>query len=96
MILGRTFSKIVLCLLISTGINLSYTVSVSAFSIMEFLGIGTEEKGKVAETNSQQKQDESTSNNPTPDKMASELAKQDEANPSTNLHKLTDTAQTSG
>lgn len=52
---------------------------------MEFLGIGTEEKDKVAETNSQQKQDEPTSKNPTPDKMASELAKQDEANPSTNL-----------
>ncbi|MCK5432087.1 MAG: hypothetical protein KAJ03_05045, partial [Gammaproteobacteria bacterium] len=85
MILGRTFSKIFLCLLISTGIYLSTSDSVSAFSIMEFLGIGTDETGKETETNTEQKQDTSTSNKPTADKKASEPPKQDKSNPSTTL-----------
>ena len=55
MILGRTFSKVYLCVVIVTGI--SFPIFVSAFSIMEFLGIETEEKDKVAETSKEQKQD---------------------------------------
>ena len=85
MILGRTFSKIFLCVIIFTGIHLSTSVSVSAFSIMEFLGIGTDETGKDTETITEQKQDSSTSNKPTADKKANEQPKQDESNPSTTL-----------
>lgn len=80
MILGRTFSKIFLCLVITTGVCLSYTGSVSAFSIMEFLGIGTAENDKTKETNIEQKQDKSTSKKSTAEKKASESSKQDESN----------------
>ncbi|MEE9574818.1 MAG: peptidylprolyl isomerase [Gammaproteobacteria bacterium] len=85
MIPGHTFLKVFLCVIIFTGIHLSTSVSVSAFSIMEFLGIGTDETGKDTETITEQKQDSSTSNKPTADKKANEQPKQDESNPSTTL-----------
>jgi len=85
MIPGRTFLKVFLCVIIFTGIHLSTSVSVSAFSIMEFLGIGTDETGKDTETITEQKQDSSTSNKPTADKKANEQPKQDESNASTTL-----------
>ena len=85
MIHGRTFSKIFLCLIIFTGIYLSTSGPVSAFSIMEFLGIGTDETDIETETNTGQKQDKTTSNKSTADKKASEAPKQDEPDPSTTL-----------
>jgi len=50
---GHTFSMVFLCLVISTGIWLSYTVSVSAFSILEMLGIGTDETEEAAKPTGQ-------------------------------------------
>ena len=85
MIPGRTFSKIFLCLVISAGICFSSSVSVSAFSIMEFLGIDTAEKGNETETTTEQKQDKSTSKKPTADKKSGESPKQDESNPASTL-----------
>jgi len=81
MILVRAFPKVFLCLLISTGICFSYTVSVSAFSIMEFLGIDSDEEDK--ETG--QKQDKATSKIPTTDKKPGKSAKQDQSNPAGTL-----------
>jgi len=53
---GHTFSGVFLCLVISTGIWLSYTVSVSAFSILEMLGIGSDETEETVKPTGQ-KQD---------------------------------------
>ena len=53
---GHTFSVAFLCLVISTGIWLSYTVSVSAFSILEMLGIGSDETEETVKPTGQ-KQD---------------------------------------
>ncbi len=53
---GHTFLGVFLCLVISTGIWLSYTVSVSAFSILEMLGIGSDETEETVKPTGQ-KQD---------------------------------------
>jgi hypothetical protein len=83
MLRGRTLSKVFLCIAISTGIYFSTTMSVTAFSIMEFLGIGTDEKSEEAESNAEQKADKSTSKKPTAN--ANEPPKQAESNPSGTL-----------
>ncbi|MFT5426876.1 MAG: peptidylprolyl isomerase [Gammaproteobacteria bacterium] len=83
MLRGRTLSKVFLCIAISTGIYFSTTMSVTAFSIMEFLGIGTDEKSEEAESNAEQKADKSTSKKPTAN--ANESPKQAESNPSGTL-----------
>ncbi|MCH8079974.1 MAG: peptidyl-prolyl cis-trans isomerase [Proteobacteria bacterium] len=60
---GHTFSMVFLCLVISTGIWLSYTVSVSAFSILEMLGIGTDETEETVKPTGQ-KQDKPSAEKP--------------------------------
>ena len=52
----HTFSGVFLCLVISTGIWFSYSVSVSAFSILEMLGIGSDETEETVKPTGQ-KQD---------------------------------------
>ncbi|MCH9048588.1 MAG: peptidyl-prolyl cis-trans isomerase [Proteobacteria bacterium] len=71
---GHTFSGVFLCLVISTGIWLSYTVSVSAFSILEMLGIGTDETEEAVKPTGQ-KQDEPSAEKPKADKKASKSSK---------------------
>ena len=71
---GHTFSVVFLCLVISTGIWLSYTVSVSAFSILEMLGIGTDETEEAVKPTGQ-KQDEPSAEKPKADKKASKSSK---------------------
>lgn len=85
MLRGRTLSKVFLCIAIFTGIYFSATVSVSAFSIMEFLGIDTDEKSKETESNAEQKEDKSTSKKPTAKVKASESPNQAGSNPSVTL-----------
>jgi len=55
----HTFSRIFLCLIISTGICFSYSVSVSAFSILEMLGIGTDETDEANPVKTEKKQEKS-------------------------------------
>ncbi len=78
MIFGRAFAKIFLYLIVSAGICFSTSVSVSAFSIMEFLGIDGEE----TETNTEKKQDKSTANKPAAEKKTGKSSKQDKSKPS--------------
>ncbi len=49
----HTFSRVLLCMVISTGIWFSYSVSVSALSILEMLGIGTDETEEAAKPTGQ-------------------------------------------
>lgn len=81
MLRGRTLSKVFLCIAIITGIYFSTTLSVSAFSIMEFLGIGTDEKSQETESNTEQKDDKSTSKKPAAKVKESESPKDAESNP---------------
>ena len=85
MLRGRTLSKIFLCIAIFTGIYFSTTLSVSAFSIMEFLGIGTDEKSQETRSNAEQKDDKSTSKKPVAKVRESESPKDTESNPSGTL-----------
>ena len=55
----HTFSRVFLYLVIFTGIWFSYSVSVSAFSILEMLGIGTDETDEVVQTKSEKDEDKS-------------------------------------
>ena len=71
---GHTFSGVFLCLVISTGIWLSYTVSVSAFSILEMLGIGTDETEEAVKPTGQ-KQDKPSAEKPKADKKATKSSK---------------------
>ncbi|MCH8977309.1 MAG: peptidyl-prolyl cis-trans isomerase [Proteobacteria bacterium] len=71
---GHTFSGVFLCLVISTGIWLSYTVSVSAFSILEMLGIGTDETEETVKPTGQ-KQDKPSAEKPKADKKATKSSK---------------------
>ena len=73
----HTFSRFFLCLVISTGIWFSYSVSVSAFSILEMLGIGTDETEEAAKPTGQ-KQDKSAAERLAEDKK---LSKQKQENP---------------
>ena len=58
MISRHTFSRIFLCLLISTGLWFSY--SVSALSFKELLGIGTDETDEAIPAETEKKQEKST------------------------------------
>ena len=69
-----TFSRVFLYLVISTGIWFSYSVSVSAFSILEMLGIGTDETEETVKP-SGQKQDEPSTEKPKANKKAPKLSK---------------------
>ena len=71
---GHTFSGVFLCLVISTGIWFSYSVSVSAFSILEMLGIGTDETEEAAKPTGQ-KQGKPSAEKPKADKKASKSSK---------------------
>lgn len=71
---GHTFSGVFLCLVISTGIWLSYTVSVSAFSILEMLGIGSDETEETVKPTGQ-KQDKPSMEKSKADKKASKSSK---------------------
>ncbi len=71
---GHTFSGVFLCLVISTGIWLSYTVSVSAFSILEMLGIGTDETEETVKPTGQ-KQDKPSMEKSKADKKATKSSK---------------------
>ncbi|MCH8262636.1 MAG: peptidyl-prolyl cis-trans isomerase [Proteobacteria bacterium] len=71
---GHTFSGVFLCLVISTGIWLSYTVSVSAFSILEMLGIGSDETEEAVKPTGQ-KQDEPSAEKPKADKKDTKSSK---------------------
>ena len=55
-----TFSGVFLCLIISTGIWFSYSVSVSAFSILEMLGIGSDETEATNPVEAEKQQEKST------------------------------------
>jgi peptidylprolyl isomerase len=92
MLRGRTLSKVFLCIAISTGIYYSATVSVSAFSIMEFLGLESNETDTAVETKAEQKKDKSTV-----EKQESKAPKRAESNLSA-IHKpglaLSDLKQT--
>jgi len=56
---GHAFSSVFLCLVISTGIWFSYSVSVSAFSILEMLGIGTDETDEAVQKKGEEDKDKS-------------------------------------
>jgi len=71
---GHTFSGVFLCLVISTGIWLSYTVSVSAFSILEMLGIGSDETEETVKPTGQ-KQDKPSMEKSKADKKATKSSK---------------------
>ena len=75
----HTFSRVFLCLVISTGIWLSYTVSVSAFSILEMLGIGSDETEETVKP-TEQKQDKPSMEKSKADKKASKSSKQGQSN----------------
>ena len=70
----HTFSGVFLCLVISTGIWLSYTVSVSAFSILEMLGIGSDETEEAVKPTGQ-KQDKPSMEKPKADKKDTKSSK---------------------
>jgi len=74
----HTFSRFFLCLVMSAGIGFSY--SVSAFSILEMLGIGTDETEEAKKSNTEQKQDKSTTESPTADNKANKSLKQKQVN----------------
>ena len=71
---GHTFSRICLYLVISTGIWYSYSVSVSAFSILEMLGFGTDETEEAVKPTGQ-KQDKPSAEKPKADKKATKSSK---------------------
>ena len=76
----HTFSRVFLCLVISTGIWFSYSDSVSAFSILEMLGIDTDETEEEAKPTGQ-KQEKSATERPVADKKATKSPKQKQENP---------------
>ncbi len=59
----HTFSRVFLYVVISTGIWFSYSDSVSAFSILEMLGFGTDETEEAAKP-TEQKQDKPSAEKP--------------------------------
>jgi len=65
----HTFSRVFLCLLIATGVWFSYSVSVSAFSILEMLGIGSDETDEANPVKTEKQQKKSAA------KKTGELAK---------------------
>jgi len=71
----HTFSRVFLYLVIFTGIWFSYSVSVSAFSILEMLGIGTDETEETVEPTGQ-KQDKPSAEKSKADKKAIKSSKQ--------------------
>ena len=82
MIIGRAFAKIFLYLIVSAGICFSTSVSVSAFSVLEMLGIGTDETEESNKPDTGQKQDKSTANKPAAEKKTGKSSKQDKSKPS--------------
>jgi len=69
---GHAFSSVFLCLVISMGIWFSYSVSVTAFSILEMLGIGTDETDEAAQTKSQEDKDKSARTKPSAEQNTGE------------------------
>lgn len=57
----RTFSRVFLCSVISMVIWFSYAGSVSAFSVLEMLGIGTDETDETVSVETEKKQEKSIS-----------------------------------
>jgi parvulin-like peptidyl-prolyl isomerase len=73
-----TLSGVFLCLAIIASIWFSYTVS--AFSILEMLGIETDETEEVIEAKNELKKDKSVVNKAKTEKKSSKTSKQDEPN----------------
>ena len=71
---GHAFSNVFLCLVISMGIWFSYSVSVSAFSILEMLGIGTDETEETVKPTGQ-KQDKPSADKSKADKKPTKASK---------------------
>ena len=69
------FSRVFLYLVIFTGIWFSYSISVSAFSILEMLGIGTDETEETVKPTGQ-KQDKPSAEKSKADKKAIKSSKQ--------------------
>ncbi len=69
---GHAFSSVFLCLVISTGIWFSYSVSVSAFSILEMLGIGTDETDEAVQKKGEEDKDKSARTKPSAEKKPRE------------------------
>lgn len=78
MIRRHTFSRVFLYLVIFTGIWFSYSVSVSAFSFMEMLGIGTDESEEAKKPDTGEKQGKPSTQKSKTDKKSTKSSKQNQ------------------
>jgi parvulin-like peptidyl-prolyl isomerase len=75
---SHTFSRVFLYLVITTGLWLSYSISGSAFSILEMLGIGTDETEEAKKPDNGQKQVKPSTQKSNTDKKSTKLSKQNQ------------------
>ena len=75
----HTFSRFFLCLVISMGIWFSYSDPVSAFSILEMLGIDTEETDEAVQTKGEEDKDKLARTKPSAEKKTGEPTKKSQS-----------------